>query len=219
MKFIEASFPKHVFEFSKDDSRLFCMASYYDPRRIEALVFALNDKEPQIFSEAWIELLKRCELDNVIERILIDVCSDENTAWIINKDKIYQVDFSPPNISFPRDLITDLNPYIHYSRISSDGTKLSVLRYGDDKVQIQMFDLNIPGNPVRCLDLDWPNCESETLKISFSRDLSVLICGENLYHLAAEDCLASKYFRVFSPAPGQETFGRKLSGVHNILIS
>lgn len=203
-----------LLEFSKDDSQLFYMASYDHQRRVEALVFVLNDGEPQICSEVQIELADTCELANALaatSMARIDVCSDENSAWISMGQRIYQVCLGPPKVIFPQDLIMNLDFRYHYSRISIDGTRLSVLHYGDNKAQIQTFDWNIPGSSVRCLNLNWPHCDSETLDITLSQDLSVLVCGENLFHLAAEDRLASKSFPLFSPAPGQEMFGRTMS--------
>lgn len=201
-------------EFSKDDSQLFYMASNNDRRGVEALVFGLNDGEPQICSEVQIELADACELANALHyssRPPIDVCIDENSAWITMGRRIYQVNLGPPKVIFPQDLIMNLDFRYHYSCISSDGTRLSVLHYGDNKAQIQTFDWKIPGSSVRCLNLDWRHCNSQTLDVTLSRDLSVLVCGANLFHLAAEDRLASKSFAVFSPAPGQESLGRTRS--------
>lgn len=198
-------------EFSKDESQLFYMASYDHPRRVEALVFALNDGESQICSEVRIELADTCELANALRypsRARIDVCSDENSAWITMGQRLYQVDLGPPKVVFPQDLIMNPDFPRHYFRISSDGTRLSVLHYGDIKAQIQTFDWKTPGCSVRCLNLDWPHCDSQGLDITLSKDLSVLVCGANLFHLAAEDGLASKSFPVFSPAPGQKMLGR-----------
>lgn len=203
-------------EFSKDDSQLFYMHSYDDPRRVEALVFALNDGEPQICSEVQIELVDTCELANAFDfgsrpKPRIDVCSDENSAWISMGQRIYQVGLGPPKVIFPEDLIMNLDFPRHYSRISSDCTRLSVLHYGDNKAQIQTFDWDIPGSSVRCLNLNWPHCESETLDVTLSKDLSVLVCGENLFHLAADDHLTFKPIPIFCPAPGQEMFGHNRS--------
>ena len=197
------------FAFSKDDNQLFYVGLYnYKPRRIDALVFALHDGEPQLCSEAQVGL------DGVRDSgMLMNVYCNENTAWIIaqiNKEqRIYQVDLGPPKIIFHPDLITALNGPSNlscHSRFSHDGTKLSVLHYGDYKAQVQTFDLNNPGNPVHCLDLNWPHCDTSGLYIAFSKDLSVLVCGERLFHLAAKDRIASESFPIFSPTPGQEQF-------------
>lgn len=199
-------------EFSKDDRLLFWMAWYENLRRVEALVFALNDRGPQLCSEAQIDLADTCELAESMSsayRISIDVCSDENTAWIISKQNIiYSVHLGPPTVRFPQELIANLDFHYHYSRISSDGTRLGVLHYGNHKAQIQTFDLNGAEDPVCCLDLDWPHCESKLLHVGVSRDLSVLVCGENLFHLGAEDGLAIQSFPLVSPAPGQERLGQ-----------
>lgn len=191
------------FEFSKDDCRLFCMALQEDPRRIRAVVFALNGKEPRTFSHGLFEFDGQNELETALEHgVVIDVCSDENTAWIAEDGRLYQMDLGPSKVKFPQDWLKDFQR--EHFRISSDGTRLSVLHYGDSKAQIQTFNLNTPGKPVRCLDLDWPHCESYDLPIAFSKDLSVLLCGKNLFHLAAEDRLASKSFPVFSLGPGSK---------------
>lgn len=198
------------FQFSKDDSRLFCMALHDHPRRVEALVFALNDKRPQRHSEVKIsELSDICELENAIlyGGKNIEICSDENIAWMIRGGRMYQMDLGPPKVTFPQGLIMYLEFQHHMWGVSSDATRLIVLHYGDRKAQIQTFDLNIAGKPIRCLDLDWPHCESTWLAATFSADLSVLLCDDNLFHLAAEDRLASKPFEIVSAAARQKMYG------------
>lgn len=187
------------FEFSKNDCRLFSMVLNDDPRRFEVEVLALNDKEPRIWSHGQFEFDGRNELEEPFRwGLTVDVCSEENTAWIAQDGRLYQMNLGPLKVSFPKNWVKNFQR--ENFRISSDGTRLSVLHYGDSKAQIQTFHLNTPGKPVRYLDLDWPHCESISLAIEFSSDLSVLVCGDNLFHLAAEDCLASKPLPV-SPRP------------------
>ena len=190
---------KSIFKFSEDENKLsgFLMQLLY----LNIVVLDLSDGIPKIRSCG-----KRI-LDGVgFGSGQLAICIKENIGWIIKAGRIYKMDLSTLEIVFPKGLVDQGFECSsrNFSSISSDGSTLSVLRYGTSKAQIQTFNLNAPKKPVHCLDLDWHLHDLMNPTIKFSRDLEVLICGMHIFHLAAEDHrLASKPFSI-APTGGLE---------------
>ena len=126
----------------------------------------------------------KSELGHIIRPYQIHVNDDESSALMILEDRIIQrVDFHP-QITFPdAPNINGDYPYT-ISQVSTDGVHWALLKYGQNKAQLQMTDVSAARRSIHRLDLELsPRDEPNLLKAHFSPNLRVLVIDAQIFSI------------------------------------
>ena len=119
-----------------------------------------------------------------IEPHQIHVNDDESSALMVSEDRVIRrVDFRT-QVTFPDS--SDLNDDYPctVSRVSKDGTRWALLRFGQNKAQLQITDVSAARGPIHRLDLELSPCdEPHLLAASFSPNLRVLVVDAQVFSI------------------------------------
>ncbi len=73
------------------------------------------------------------------------------------------------------------------SQVSKDGVRWALLKYGQNKAQLQITDVSAAKGPIHRLELELSPCdEPQSLAVSLSPDLCVLVVGAQVFRIAEE---------------------------------
>ena len=129
----------------------------------------------------------RSELNYTIEPHQIHVNDDESSALMVSEDMvIHHVEFRT-QVTFPDapDINDDYPCTI--SQVSTDGVRWALLRYGQNKAQLQMTNVSAARGPIHKLDLELSPCdEPHLLAARFSPDLRVLVVDAQVFSIVEE---------------------------------
>ena len=119
-----------------------------------------------------------------IESHQIHVNDDESSALMVSEDMVvHRVDFRN-QVTFPdsSDLNDDYPCTI--SQISKDGACWALLRFGQNKAQLQITDVSAARAPFYRLDLELSPCdEPHLIPASFSPNLHVLVVNAQVFSI------------------------------------
>ena len=119
-----------------------------------------------------------------IEPQRIHVNHDESSALMVSGDMVvHRVDFRT-QVTFPdsSDLNDDYPCTI--SQVSKDGACWALLKFGQNKAQLQRTDLSAARGPIYSLDLELSPCDEPHLLVtSFSSNLRVLVVDAQVFSI------------------------------------
>ena len=119
-----------------------------------------------------------------IEPHQIHVNHDESSALMVSGDMVvHRVDFRT-QVTFPdsSDLNDDYPCTI--SQVSKDGASWALLRFGQNKAQLQITDVSAARGPIYRLDLELSPCDKPHLLVArFSPNLRVLVVDAQVFSI------------------------------------
>ena len=126
----------------------------------------------------------KSESDYIIKPHQIHVNDDESSALMVSEDRvIHRVDFST-QVTFPDSPNVNDDYPCTISQVSKNGVCWALLRYGQNKAQLQRTDLSTARGPIRKLDLELSPCdEPHLLAASFSPNLRVLVVDAQVFNV------------------------------------
>ena len=108
-----------------------------------------------------------------------------NSALLLTRDKTIQEVKLGNEVEFPGAKIVDEEYPCKLSKVSEDGLRLALLRYGPRKGYVQILQLN-SAVPSRQSHLRWSDCDDpKVLAIAWSPDLSILVVDAQVFDLMA----------------------------------
>ena len=140
----------------------------------------------------------KSKLSYTIGPYQIHVNDDESSALMILEDRAIQlVDFHT-QVTFPD--APDVNGDYPYtiSQVSTDGVHWALLKFGQNRAQLEMTDVSAARGPIHRLDLELSPCdEPHLLKAHFSPNLRVLVVDAQVFSIVeGMDGLTAKSFTV-----------------------
>ena len=169
------------YHFMKDETELivFIRCDIHGISMINVLVWSNLQSDPLLRSYGQLKL------DDTLSPQQIHVNNDESSALMVFESMIIQrVEFRN-QVRFPDAPDVNDNYPCTISRVSKDGARWALLRYGQDKAQLQMTDVSSAKGPIHRLDLELHPCDEPHIRAaSFSPNLCVLVIDAQVFSIA-----------------------------------
>lgn len=134
-----------------------------------------------------------------IEPQQIHVNDDESSALMVSKDMVvHRVDFHT-QVHFPDSSDLNDNDPCTISQVSNDGACWALLKYGQNKAQLQIADVSAAKGPIYRLDLELSPCDEPHLLVTgFSPNLRVLVIDAQVFSISEGiDGLTATSFTIY----------------------
>ena len=168
------------YQFMQDEMQLivFFSCEIHGIDTMNVLVWSDLQSDPLLKSHG------KLKLDYGIESYQIHVKDDESSALMILQNRVIQrVDFRTQVIFPDAPDVNDDYPCT-ISRVSKDGVRWALLKYGQNKAQLQMTDVSAAKGPIHRLELELSPCdEPQSVAVSLSPDLGVLVVGAEVFRI------------------------------------
>ena len=171
------------FQFVKDEMELivFIPSFFVGIFMMTVLVWSDLQSNPSLKSYG------RFKADSIIGPSQIHVNKNESSALMVSGSRVIQrVELRTQVKSPDAPDVDDDCPYT-VSQVSKDGGRWALLRYGQNRAQLQMKDLSSARDPIRKLDLELsPYDELQNRTAIFSPDLSILVIDAQVFNISEE---------------------------------
>lgn len=169
------------YQFASDETELVAFIPCHGHVTNTMKVFVWTDLQ----SDPLLRSYGQVKLDDLIEPQQIHVNDDEISALIVSEDRVVQrVEFRT-HVTFPDTPDVNNDYQSSVSRVSKDGIRWAMLRWGQSKVRVQMTDVSAAKGPIHRLDLELFPCEEPYFPAaSLSPDLSVLVVDAQVFSIA-----------------------------------
>ena len=180
LPFVERSdYDEIKYHFMKNESELIVFIGrwIHGVYMMNVLVWSDLQSEPVLRSHGQLNV-------GFISPHQIHVNDDESSALMVSEDMVIRrVDFRT-QVTFPDSFDLNDDYPCTISKVSKDGARWALLRYGQNKAQLQMTDVSAARGPIYRLDLELPLCdEPYLLAVSFSPDLRVLVVDAQVFSI------------------------------------
>ena len=172
---------KAKYQFMKDETELIVFVPCYIHGIPTINVSVWSDLQ----SDPLLRSYGQLKLDDPISPLQIHVNSDESSALMVLESRVIQrVEFSN-NIEFPDAPDVNDDYPCTISQVSKDGVRWALLRYGQNKAQLQMTNVLSTRGSIHRLNLELSPCNEPHSRVaSFSPDLWVLIVDTQVFSIA-----------------------------------
>lgn len=171
------------YQFMKDEMELivFISCQIHGIDTMNVLVWSDLQSDPLLRNHGHLKL------DYEIGSHQIYVNDDESSALMISGNRIIQrVEFCN-QVIFPDAPKVNDDYACAISQVSKDGARWALLKYGQDKAQLQMTNVSVAKGPIQRLELELSPCdEPQSVAASLSPDLSVLVVGAQVFRIDEE---------------------------------
>lgn len=168
------------YQFARDETELIAFVPCQSYGIATMNVFVWTDLK----SDPLLRSYGQLKVEDTILPQQIHVNEDKISALMVLKNKVVQrVEFRT-QVTFPDapDVNNDFPRFI--SRVSKDGIRWAMLRYGRNNGQVQMTNVSAAIGPIHRLDLEWFPCEEPHFPVaSLSPDLSVLVVDAQVFSI------------------------------------
>ena len=172
---------KAKYQFVKDEMELivFIPCIIRDLSTMNVLVWSDLQSDPSLKSYGQLKL------DSGIKLHQIHINKNESSALMVSESGVIQRVELRTQVGFPDAPDVDHDYPCTISQVSKDGVRWALLRYGENKAQLQMTDVSSAKSCIHRLDLELsPYDEPRSRAVAFSPDISVLAVDAQVFSIA-----------------------------------
>ena len=196
------------YHFSEDETTLtaFCQSTVSRENIIDVLLW------DNLVTKWGPRSHAKIKTDRFLNKFQILVHNGGKSALLVTRKRLIQRVELEDVILFPAASdVKDEYPY-NFSSVSRDGRKCALVSYGEQRGQVQLFDLDLE-TVIRRLELEWSPCKPDLLTLGISPDLTVLVVNAQVFDLGDGDDRIASSFSIIDTVPEILKYRRSRDGV------